>query len=205
MESGEAAPERAGTPSSKHGQVVICSRVAEGGSGLAWVAMEGHKLWGQSWLGGVWTAASHLAVDRGDRPVEGIYAYTAASWAGDKYNDNKAELRLHKLVDAQHQGQAPRDRRFGSGEDRPILEPSFQIPFPKGTPDFDTNDKAERATYAASLTGMAVHNGMVVCAFEKLDQVVFVDAHVGEIMGTAALPAPRGLAFDRDGVLYVLS
>ncbi len=200
-----AAPERAGKPSSKHGQVLICSRVAEGGSGLAWVDMGGHKLWGQSWLGGVWTAASHLAVDRGEHPVEGTYAYAAASWAGDKYNDNKAELRLHKLLDAQHRGQAPQDGRFGSGEDRPVLEPSFEIPFPKGTPDFDANDKVERATYAASLSGMAVHNGIVACAFEKLDQVLFVDARAGEVMGTAIVPAPRGLAFGSHGAFYALS
>ncbi len=200
-----AAPEREGKPSSKRGQLMICSKVAEGGSGLAWVDIDGHKLWGQSWLGGVWTAASHLAVDRGERPVEGVYAYAAASWAGDKYNDNKAELRLHKLVDARHRAQAPRDRRFGSGEDRPVLEPSYQIPFPEGTPDFDQSSKEERAKYAASLTGMAVHNGIVLCAFEKLDQLLFVDAHAGRVIGTASLPAPRGLAFGRDGVLYALS
>ncbi len=199
------APDRKGKPSSRGGQVVICSKVAEGGSGLAWVDMDGQKLWGQSWLGGVWTAASHLAVDRGPRPVEGVYAYAAASWAGDKYNDNKAELRLHKLVDAEHRVQAPRDRRFGSGEDRPVLEPGYTIPFPKGTPDFDQDSKEQRAKYAASLTGLAVHNGMVVCAFEKLGQLLFVNAHEAKIIGTASLPEPRGLAFDRKGILYAIS
>ena len=91
-------PVREGKPSSSGGQVLVCSRVAEGGSGLAWLDMSGRKIWGQHWLGGVWTAASHLAVDQGPKPVEGVYAYAAAFWQGDKNNKNRSELRLHKLI-----------------------------------------------------------------------------------------------------------
>lgn len=203
------APEREGKPTSKGGQLMICSRVAEGGSGLAWVDIDGKKLFGQHWLGGVWTAASHLAIDQGDQPVNGVYAYAAASWPGDKYNQYKSELRLHKLVDAEHRRTAPKDKRMGTGEDLPVLEPNYEIPLLPGAPPLDTKDeramKAYRNQYSASLTGLAVRNGLVVSAFEKLNQLLFVDARSSKVLGTAEVPQPRGLAFDQKGNLYVLS
>lgn len=205
-----AAPARDGKPASKGGQLLVCSRVAEGGSGLAWLDMDGNKLWGQHWLGGVWTAASHMAVDHGDRTVEGTYAYAAASWQGDKYNGYKSELRLHKLVDDSHRVKAPRDQRFGTGEDRPVLEKLYEIPLLPDAPPMPTKAdertlKDYRKQYAADLSGMAVHNGLVVCSFAKLNQLVFIDAHQAKVLGTAKLPNPRGLAFDRKGNLYILS
>ena len=204
------APARDGKPSSAGGQLLVCSRVAEGGSGLAWLDTDGQKLWGQHWLGGVWTAASHLALDEGDHPVEGVYAYAAASWKGDKYNDNKSELRLHKLVDASHRVKAPKDKRFGSGEDRPVLEPTYTIPLLSPLPDdFKKRDeRAQRALLAeraADLTGLAVRNGIVWSAFEKLNHVVVIDAHAAKTLGTVTIPAARGLAFDKAGHLYALS
>ncbi len=208
------APERAGKPGSKGGQLLVCSRVAEGGSGLAWLDLEGRKLWGQHWLGGVWTAASHLAVDRGDRPVPGTYAYAAASWPGDKYNNFKNELRIHRLLnDRKLMAKAPRDQRFGTGEDRPILTPTYEIPLMPGAPVIDkknisaTNaaEQEKLKQYVAELSGFAAHNGILAVAFEKLNQLLFVDAHENKVLGTAEAPAPRGLAFDREGNLYVLS
>ena len=71
-------------------QVLIGSYVAEGGSGLAWVGLDGRKLHGQMWVGGVWTGAQQIARDQGDHPVPNIYAYVASTWG--------SELRLHKLV-----------------------------------------------------------------------------------------------------------
>lgn len=198
------APEREGKPTSKGAQVVICSRVAEGGSGVAWVDMDGKKLWGQHWLGGVWTAASHLAVDRGDKPVAGVYAYAAASWPGDKYNENRSELRLHKMMEPGHTRAAPRDKRFGTGEDRPVLEPTYTIPNPPGVPE-KIDNKNERGKLMASLTGLAVRNGIIACAFEKLNHILWVDAANSKVIGTSNVTAPGGLAFDLQGNLYVLS
>lgn len=205
-----AAPVRDGKPSSAGPQILVCSRVAEGGSGLAWLDMDGRKVWGQHWLGGVWTAASHLAVDRGPRTVEGVYAYAAASWPGDKYNDYRSELRLHKLMDAGHRRVAPKDKRFGSGEDRPVLEPTYSIPLTSPLPD-DFAKRPEREQKdlvrerAADLAGLAVHNGIVWVSFARLDLLTVIDAHAGKVLGTASLPAVRGLAFDRAGRLHALS
>src|SRR4029077_8177164 len=85
----------AGSPA----QVLIGSYVAEGGSGLAWVDLDGHKLHGQTWVGGDWTGAQQIARDLGDRSAPGVYAYVASSFKG--------ELRLQKLVKDKQQG--PRD------------------------------------------------------------------------------------------------
>jgi hypothetical protein len=203
------APERVGKPASKEGQILVCSKVAEGGSGLAWVGLDGKKLWGQHWLGGVWTAASHLAVDDGPNPVPGTYAYAAASWSGDKYNNYQPELRLHRLMDAAHWGKAPKDKRMGSGEDRPVLEPNYSLPLPVDAPALASKEeremKAYYKTYAPELTGMAVRSGIVICAFAKINLLVIIDAHQGKVLGTAELADPRGLTFDTKGNLLALS
>lgn len=203
------APERDGKPASKAGQVLICSKVAEGGSGLAWASLDGKKLWGQHWLGGVWTAASHLAVDKGSNPVPGTYAYAAASWSGDKYNNYRPELRLHQLMDAAHRGKAPKDKRMGSGEDRPVLEPYYSLPLPVGAPPLTSKEEREMKAYfqkyAPDLTGLAVRDGIVVCAFARINLLVLIDAHQGKVLGTSELKDPRGLAFDAKGNLLALS
>lgn len=205
-----AAPAREGRPSSAGPQILVCSRVAEGGSGLAWLDMDGRKIWGQHWLGGVWTAASHLSIDHGARTVEGVYAYAAASWPGDKYNNYRSELRLHKLMAAGHGVTAPKDKRFGSGEDRPVLEPTYSIPLSQPLPD-DFSKRPEREqkslvrSLSADLTGLAVHNGIVWAAFADRDFAVVIDAHAGKELGTVAIPSVRGLAFDRAGNLHALS
>lgn len=202
-------PVRKGKPTSKHGQVVVCSRVAEGGSGLAWLDRNGNKLWGQHCLGGVWTAASHLAVDHSSQPVPGVYGYAAASWPGDKYNAYKSELRLHQLVDADHRGESPRDRRFGTGEDRPVLKSFYQLPLLPDAPGIkstvERDLKAYYQKYAPELSGLAVHNGLVVGTFAKLNTMVFIDAHASSVLGTAKVSDPRGMAFDSRDNLYVLS
>src|SRR5690606_27976883 len=111
--AGEA-PVRKGQEASPP-QLLIGSHVSEGGSGLAWVDLDGKKLHGQEWLGGVWTGAQFIARDLGTNPVEGVYAYTASFWQGDKYNDNQAELRLHALNKVVDRSKAPKDGRFGPG------------------------------------------------------------------------------------------
>ncbi len=204
------APVRKDKPSSAGGQVLIASRVAEGGSGLAWVDMDGQKVWGQHWLGGVWTAASHLSVDHGTRTVTGVYAYAAASWPGDKYNNYRSELRLHKLMAAGHGVKAPGDKRFGSGEDRPVLDPTYSIPLAKPVPDDfaklpERDQKNLVRTLSADLSGLAVHNGLVWASFEERGFAVVIDAHAGKELGTVAIPAVRALAFDRSGNLHALS
>lgn len=198
-----AAPVREGKPTSQGGQMLVGSYVAEGGSGLAWLDLDGTKLFGQMWLGGVWTGASHLARDMGDKPVPGVYAYAGAGWKGDKYNDNKPELRLHELVILSNKNAAPRDKRMGTGEDRPVLTPTFKVPqAPKGPNNVDVAGASKNTN---PLSGLAVYNGLLAAAMNGNDQILFVDAAAHKTIGLAKLEKPGGLAFDRKGRLLAIS
>ena len=188
------APSRPAGPS-PGGQVLVGSFVSEGGSGLAWLNLDGRKLHGQMWIGGVWTGASHLARDAGPRPVEGVYAYTGASWKGDKYNNYRPELRLYELVSAEHKGKRPGDRRFGHGEDRPVLRPNYTLPAPA----------SPKTMSRPGLGGLAVRNGVLVATLPQANRVVFLDTAAHCAIGTAGLDDPRGVAFDAKGRLLVLS
>jgi hypothetical protein len=182
------APARPGHPA-PGGQVLVGSLVAEGGSGLAWLNLDGGKIFGQMWVGGVWTGATQLAIDQGDNPVPGVYAYTGASWKGDKYNGNRPELRLHELVT--DKVKAPRDKREGEGDDRPLLQPNLTLP--------------QGAQSTDALTGMAVHNGIVVVAIGPANELIFIDGRQHKVLGQANVPKPAGLSFDHQGRLLVLS
>jgi hypothetical protein len=58
---------------------------------------------------------------------------------------------------------------------------------------------------AAVASGLAVHDGLIVCSLPKQKQLLFVDARLGKVLGAAPLDDPRGLAFDADGRLLVLA
>jgi hypothetical protein len=171
------------------GQVLAGSWVSEGGSGLAWMDTRGNKLWGQGWVGGAWTGVTELTRDAGAKPVEGIYAYAAVAW------DN--ELRLTELLPKSQGG--GNDARMGTGEDRPLLTPTWK--FPAGTPDL--SDKGYGAQ--RGIAGLAVRNGLLIASLPIINQLLFIDAHAHKVLGTAFLKDPRGIAFDSKGRLLVLS
>ena len=182
-----AAPEREGHPA-PGGQILVGSFVSEGGSGLAWLDTDGHKLHGQEWVGGVWTGATQLCRDEGDRPVPGVYAYTGSAWRGDKYNGFQPELRLHMLVNAAGPEQpaklkAPGDARMGTGEDPPVLKPTYKLPAGLEDPEHSS---------VPVLGGLAARNGILVAAVTPLNQLVFIDVAAHRTVATAdARPAAR--------------
>lgn len=151
--------------------LLVGSYVTEGGSGLAWLDLNGRKRDGKGWIGGTWTGAPYLARDAGDRAVPGVYAYAGAAWG---------ELRLTAL------------RKDGES---PVLTPTYRFP---GQPQDDHNPNS-------ALSGLAVHNGLLIAALPKLNQLLCVDAVNNRQIGTVPLSDPRGLAFDRQGRLFVLS
>ena len=177
------APARDGQPTSRDGQILVGSYVSEGGSGLAWLDESGRKIYGQYWVGGIWTGVSHLARDAGPNPVAGVYAYGGAAW--------EDELRLSKLLTPDARVGAPRDSRLGSGNDRPLLAPVWKRP--------------DGQKFVKNLGGLAVYNGLLVAALPDLNQLLFVDARAHKTLGTANLENPRGLAFDGQGRLLALS
>lgn len=208
--------ETRGSPAgfTRGGQVLVCSHVAEGGSGLAWLDLDGRKLRGQHWIGGVWTGATHMARDTGPDRVPGVYAYTGAAWAagaGGGFDGPRSELRLAELLTRDARAAAPRDPRFGRGDDRPLLVPfsPYQGVLPPGVEKLGQPGEDTRYAFPdperAVLGGLAVHNARLVASLTKMHQLLWVDARARKILGTVPVPDPRGVAFDAKGRLLVLS
>jgi sugar lactone lactonase YvrE len=193
------------------GQVIVCSQVTEGGSGLAWLDLDGRKLRGQMWVGGVWTGATHLARDDGENRVPGVYGYTGAVWEGGGFDGPNSELRLAELLTRDCTTASPSDSRFGRGDDRPLLTPTapYQGLLPSGAKQLPTPSQDNRYIFPdkehTALGGLAVHNGLLVASLQKMNQLLLVDAANRKILGTVAMQDPRGLAFDHAGRLLVLS
>jgi hypothetical protein len=181
------APRRQGLAASSGGQVLVGSSVAEGGSGLAWLDTDGRKLHGQMWLGGIWTGVQFLTRASGPRAPEGVYAYSAHAW--------EDELRLQEL--RSEPAAAANDRRLGTGDDLPVLSPTWK--FPEGTPRL-TDHGSEKG-----VGGMASHNGLVAVSLPVLNRLLFVDGLSRRAIGTVPLDRPGGLAFDAQGRLLALS
>lgn len=195
------APARGDKESSKGGQILVGSHVSEGGSGLAWLDLDGNKLHGQEWVGETWTAATHFAYDQGSNPVPGVYAYAGADFAssGEYGTKGFTELRFNELLVPSEWGANPRMTRLGTGEDRPVITPFYKIP----TPSLDAKLATDQGS--SVLGGLAVHDGLLVASIQPLNELLFVDARERKVLGTAALEDPRGLLFDKQGRLWALS
>jgi hypothetical protein len=184
-----------GTPTNRP-CVLVASHRAESGPGLVWLDTEGRKIRSQQWLGGVWTAANQLTRDAGANADPAVYAYAGAPWKGDKFNKFQVELRLHKLLRPGFRGEGPRDKRFGSGEDRALLGGPWK--FPDGTKLPEDDDQA-------GLSGLAARNGILVASLPVLQALLVIDARADREIGRIPLEDPRGVAFDNRGRLLVLS
>ena len=57
---------------------------------------------------------------------------------------------------------------------------------------------------ASAVSGLAAHDGMIVCSLPKQRKLLFVDAKNGKVLGTAPCDDPRGLGFTADGQLLAL-
>ncbi|MBA3937067.1 MAG: discoidin domain-containing protein, partial [Planctomycetes bacterium] len=145
--------------------MLLGSPVTEGGSGLAWVDLDGRKLHGVGWIGGNWSGAARLAVDRGAKRLPGYYAYVGSA--------QENELRLTGMR--------------VSGGDGAILHWHFAAPAD------------------SELNGIAVRDGLIVCSLPKLNTLMFVQAADGRILTQLPCADPRGVAFDAQGRLWVLS
>ncbi|HWE04659.1 MAG TPA: hypothetical protein VG326_19795 [Tepidisphaeraceae bacterium] len=169
--------------------VLLGSYVTEGGDGLAYVDLDGRKLGGQGWVGGNWTGAPFLARDAGPQTGD-VFAYAAAAWTDDaapKNAQNKhGEIRITALTTFTAQG------------NRPILKYSF-------LPEKESGAERREDAWGTHLGGIAVRDGVLVFSLARLNQLVFVDVAKKAVVGKAPLHNPRGLAFDAQGRLLVLS
>ncbi|WP_038170805.1 hypothetical protein [Verrucomicrobium sp. BvORR106] len=166
--------------------VYLGSAVSEGGAGLAWVGLDGVKLGGRGWIGGNWTAAPHLAADRGTKALPDVYAYVAATWTAtsDNRNMKDGELRITGLT---------------AKGDKAILKMPFNPP-----PYVEDGSHGDHH-WLSQLAGIAAHDGVVVASMPKLGKLIFVDAAAGKVIGEVLLPGTRGVAFDSKGRLLVVT
>jgi hypothetical protein len=144
--------------------VYLGSYVAEGGHGLAWVNLDGRKVGGVGWVGGIWTGAPYLACDTGPNADPKTYVYVGSAW--------ETELRLTAMTDR--------------GE-RNVMKYTFP-------------DKGK-----AALGGLAIYDKLLVCTLPKLGKVLFIDVAKGTVLREAAIPDPRGVAFDHQHRLLLLA
>ena len=176
---GEKSP--AGAPT-----VYLGSAVSEGGAGLAWVDLDGKKIGGRGWVGGNWTAAPYLARDDGAKGVPEVFAYVGATWTASTSNADKThgELRITALT---------------AKGDRPVIKHPFTPPVAHdGAGEGDNH-------WVDQLGGLAVRDGLLVASMNKLGALLFIDAHDGKVLGEKRVESPRGLVFDAQGRLLVLS
>jgi hypothetical protein len=151
--------------------------ITEGPDGLAWVNLDGKKLGGKTWIGGVWTAAPYMARDEGAKALPGISVYVASVWetAG---SSGQGTVRINTLP---------------KNPDKPVFL------YPTGPVAHDAE------AIMAEISGFAVCNGIGVVSLTKKNQLLFIDLKENKTLGTIAVDAPRGLAFDREGHLFALS
>jgi hypothetical protein len=169
--------------------------VSEGGSCFSWLTLDGKKIGGRGWIGGVWTGAYYLSGDPGPSPEAGVAAYVGSVFQGNnKYGINgKIEVRLTKLTTLTPSG------------DRPAVTDKILIDAPPPPPAGADPSKYPRA--GDYLGGIAVYNGFLCFSEPILNKLVFVNtlAGAGGVIGDTDVHDPRALAYDASGRLYVLS
>jgi hypothetical protein len=166
--------------------VYLGSYVSEGGAGMAWVDLEGHKQGGREWVGGTWTGAPYMARDDGSRADRNTYAYVASVWGDNKRNDPKAKITL-RLTGLSKQS------------DKSILNYDFD-----GGGRRDPTESV-RQGWTEEIGGLAVRDNVAIVSLSRLNQLLFVDTAAGKVIGSATVEDPRGAAFDAKGNLLVLS
>lgn len=151
--------------------------VTEGPDGMAWVDLDGKKMGGREWVGGVWTAAPFMARDAGESSVPGVSIYIASVWK-TKEKVPQVILRMNALP---------------KNADKPLFV------YPMRALVSNTEN------ITGEIGGFAIHNGVGVASMPKLNQLVFADIKTGKLLGLSTVADPHGLTFDHQGRLLVLS
>ena len=160
--------------------VYLGSYVSEGTHGLAWVDLDGKKMGGVNWIGGAWTGAPYVARDSAKDAIADNIVYVGSVWETGK-KSTVAELRLTAMTS---KGEAP------------IYKEEW--PLPSGQTLHDDR-------LSSQISGLAAHNNMLAAALKRLNKVVLVDVKSKTKKGEQTINDLRGLAFDSQGRLLVLS
>ncbi|HEY3332171.1 MAG TPA: hypothetical protein VGK19_19240 [Capsulimonadaceae bacterium] len=163
--------------------VYIGCHIAEGGSGLVWLDLDGKKIGGRTWVGGNWTSAPYMARDAA-KGVATDCAYVAAAWK-ENPKGNSGEIRLTALT-------AKGDRAI----------PVLQFAVGAGADTVTGTNLGDVSNY---LGGFAVQGGVIVISMTAANALQLVDAATGKPLAKLAVDDPRGAAFDSSGALLLLS
>src|SRR6516162_1360829 len=156
--------------------VLLSSPVSEAGDGLVLCDLEGRR------------ASGTRTIGAGDGWVG---AELLARDVGTRHVPNQvAYLAVDWLDKAEVWALGPIAYKAGHG-------PSWS-----GTKVF-TQRFSRREDWAVG--GLAVRNGWIVLSLPKLNQILLIDAAKGMLLGKTEIEQPRGLAFDANGRLLVLS
>jgi hypothetical protein len=164
---------------SSHGgakaRLLVTSTSGETGDEFVWLNEEGRRLFGMNT--GFW-GGMHLCRDRGAKAPAEYYAYVLAS--GERDADNTSiELRAF-----------PKEGEIVS---------IAKISFPRSVKQF----KSLAEGYGSN--GLAAHDGLAIFSFTQMNKLVFVDVCGKKVIGEVPLSAPRGLEFDKQGRLLVIT
>ncbi|WP_404308636.1 NHL repeat-containing protein [Neorhodopirellula lusitana] len=160
--------------------------VAEGGHGLQWLHEDGTKIGGQHWVGGHWTGAPTLAVDSSRNAVLDHLCYVGSVWEGELRLTAKTKSLQDQPVFQTQLGDDPRPRDSSDLRPEPIE-------------GFEGGDRK------FVLSGLAAHDGMLICSMIRQNELIFVDVKSGQITGRLSVNNPRGVTFDANGRMLVLS
>jgi hypothetical protein len=179
-------------------QMALGSALAENANDLILTDLEGHKMWGTHFASGVWRGVSLLARDVGDQPVAPpgqkvpSVLYLAES---DTDKDKNIVLILNAQSDL-----APNSTGALVRQSMAILPLAADCVV---SPPATTPDAHQPIPWVFG--GMAVRNGLVALSLVPVNKIVFIDAAQAKIVGEAPLDSPRGVAFDSQGRLLVIS
>jgi hypothetical protein len=175
LPQGTPAPNGKGTAS-----LLVCSTSGETGDEFVWLSAEGRRLYGTNT--GFW-GGTHLARDPGPKAIPEHVAYTFISGERDPDNDTM-EVRAFSR----------------KGDIVPVAKITYPLALKKTTlPTFKTLEEA----YGSD--GLAVYNGIAVFSITRQNRLVFADARTQQVIGEASVVAPRGLCFDRQGRLWIVT
>lgn len=169
--------------------VYLGSFVTEGGSGMAWVDLDGRKVGSRTWVGGNWTGAPYMARDTGTGANPAVFAYVASVWGGnpnDPKTFNDVALRLTAL------------QSHGHNEKSIVQYPFVAV----GTP---LEGESVRMGWTRQIGGLAVRDKLAVVSLTHLNQLLLVDTMSGKIAGSVPVQDSRGITFDAKGNLLVLA
>jgi hypothetical protein len=159
---------------------LVCSTSGETGDEFVWLSAEGRRLYGTNT--GFW-GGTHLARDPGPHAVPEHVAYTFISGERDPDND-RIEVRAFSRT----------------GDLVPTAGITYPLELKKTTlPTFKTLAEA----YGSD--GLAAYNGIVVFSVTRQNRLVFANARTQQMIGEASVAAPRGMCFDAQGRLWIIT